>query len=57
LSSRSLPPPTPADPTLVGAAALVGLAVLGMLSSCPDVRHLGHRLPSAPRDAVEQLPA
>jgi MFS family permease len=42
--------------TLIGAAALILLAVLGMLSS-RDVRHLRHRLPDRRPAAVEQLPA
>jgi MFS family permease len=41
------------ETTLVGAAALVVLAVLGMLSS-RDVRTLEHRVPRA---AMEELPA
>jgi MFS family permease len=41
------------EATLVGAAALVVLAVLGMLSS-RDVRTLEHRVPRA---AMEELPA
>jgi MFS family permease len=45
-----------AEATLVGAGVLVGLAVLGMLSS-RDVRHLQHRLPSAVGKPMEELPA
>jgi len=37
-------------PTLVGAAALTGLAVVGMLSS-RDVRNLRHRLPASAQPA------
>ena len=37
-------------PTLVGAAALTGLAVVGMLSS-PDVRNLRHRLVASAQPA------
>jgi MFS family permease len=44
---------TSVEGTLIGAAALVVLAVAGMLSS-RDVRTLEHR---APTDAMEQLPA
>jgi MFS family permease len=39
--------------TLVGAAALMGLAVVGMLAS-RDVRHLQHRLPARPEPVMEQ---
>ena len=38
-------------PTLFGAAALILLAVLGMVSS-PDVRHLRHRLPDRPMEEL-----
>jgi MFS family permease len=41
-------------PTLIGAAVLVGLSVLGMLS-CRDVRELRHRLDPAPVAAMEEL--
>jgi len=41
-------------PALVGAAALIVLAVLGMLSS-RDVRHLRHRLPPKDRAPMEEL--
>jgi MFS family permease len=44
------------EPTLVGAAALMLLAVLGMLSS-RDVRHLRHRLPPKDRAPMEELAA
>jgi hypothetical protein len=44
------------EPTLVGAAGLIGLAVVFMLSS-RDVRHLRHALPSGPKTTVEELPA
>jgi MFS family permease len=44
------------EATLVGAAALILVAVLGMLSS-RDVRHLRHRLPDRRSAAMEQLPA
>jgi MFS family permease len=43
-------------PTLVGAAALIVLAVLGMLSS-RDVRQLRHRLPPKDRTPMEELAA
>lgn len=42
-----------AERTLIGAAALVGIAVLGMLAS-RDVRHLEHRLPAPAKPVVEQ---
>jgi MFS family permease len=41
---------------LIGAAALMALAVLAMLSS-RDVRHLRHRLPDRDGRLMEQLPA
>jgi MFS family permease len=41
---------------LIGAAALMGLAVLGMLSS-RDVRRLPHKLPSKAPRPMEELPA
>ena len=41
---------------LIGAAALIALAVLGMLSS-RDVRHLRHRLPPKERTPMEELAA
>jgi cation transporter-like permease len=44
---------TSVEGTLIGAAALVVLAVVGMLSS-RDVRTLEHR---APTGAMEELPA
>ncbi|MCA2212869.1 MFS transporter [Jidongwangia harbinensis] len=44
------------EATLIGAAALIVLAVLGMLTS-RDVRHLRHRLPSKDPAAMEELPA
>jgi MFS family permease len=44
------------EPTLVGAAALIVLAVLGMLSS-RDVRQLRHRLPPKDRTPMEELAA
>ncbi|PRY27064.1 MFS transporter [Pseudosporangium ferrugineum] len=47
------------EPTLVGAAGLIALAVLGMLSS-RDVRNLSHRPPERGRTApepMEELPA
>jgi MFS family permease len=44
------------EPTLVGAAALIVLAVLGMLSS-RDVRQLRHRLPPKDRAPMEELAA
>ncbi|HEV8172890.1 MAG TPA: hypothetical protein VGP91_04505 [Actinoplanes sp.] len=44
------------EPALVGAAALMVLAVLAMLSS-RDVRHLRHRLPDRDGRLMEQLPA
>jgi MFS family permease len=43
------------EATLVGAAALIVLAVLGMLTS-RDVRHLRHRLPSKEPAAMEESP-
>jgi MFS family permease len=39
--------------TLIGGAALIGLAVVGMLAS-RDVRHLQHRLPAPAEPVVEQ---
>jgi MFS family permease len=39
------------EPTLVGAAVLVGLAVVGMLAS-PDVRNLRHHRPTSPEPAA-----
>jgi MFS family permease len=44
------------EATLVGAAALIGLAVVGMLSS-RDVRHLRHRLPERASAPMEELAA
>ncbi|MET0492791.1 MAG: MFS transporter [Actinoplanes sp.] len=44
------------EPALVGAAGLIGLAVVFMLSS-RDVRHLRHALPAEPKTTVEELPA
>ncbi|HET6531897.1 MAG TPA: MFS transporter [Actinoplanes sp.] len=44
------------EATLIGAAALILVAVLGMLSS-RDVRHLRHRLPDRRSTPMEQLPA
>jgi MFS family permease len=44
-----------AQATLIGAAVLVGVAVIGMLAS-RDVRHLEHRLP-APADRVMEQSA
>jgi MFS family permease len=44
------------EATLIGAAGLILLAVLGMLTS-RDVRHLPHRLPSKDATPVEELPA
>jgi MFS family permease len=44
------------EPTLVGAAALIVLAVLGMLSS-RDVRQLRHRLSPKDRTPMEELAA
>jgi MFS family permease len=44
------------EPALAGAAALVLVAVLGMLSS-RDVRNLRHRLPEPAPAVVEQSPA
>ena len=44
------------EPALIGAAALMALAVLAMLSS-RDVRHLRHRLPDRDGRLMEQLPA
>jgi MFS family permease len=44
------------EPTLVGAAALIVLAVLGMLSS-RDVRQLRNRLPPKDRAPMEELAA
>ena len=44
------------EPTLLGAAALMLLAVLGMLSS-RDVRELRHRLPPKDRTPMEELTA
>lgn len=41
-------------PTLIGAAGLVGLAVLGMLAS-RDVRHLRHKLPDGEKAAAEPM--
>ncbi|AGZ38429.1 MFS transporter [Actinoplanes friuliensis] len=38
------------EPTLVGTAALIGLAVIGMVSS-RDVRNLRHRLPTSAKAA------
>jgi MFS family permease len=45
-----------AEPALVGAAALIGAAVLGMLAS-RDVRTLRHRVPSRQPGAMEELAA
>ena len=42
------------EPTLVGAAVLIGVAVLGMLAS-RDVRRLPHRVPSRQPAAMEEL--
>jgi MFS family permease len=39
--------------TLIGGAALIALAVAGMLAS-RDVRHLQHRLPAPAEPVVEQ---
>jgi MFS family permease len=44
------------EPTLLGAAVLMLLAVLGMLSS-RDVRQLRHRLPSRDKAPMEELAA
>jgi MFS family permease len=44
------------EATLVGAAVLIGVAVLGMLSS-RDVRQLRHRLPDPASRPMEELPA
>jgi MFS family permease len=44
------------EATLVGAAVLVVVSVLGMLSS-RDVRHLRHRLPDRQQTPMEELPA
>jgi cation transporter-like permease len=38
------------EATLVGAAALIGLAVVGMLA-IRDVRNLRHRVPTSPEPA------
>jgi hypothetical protein len=44
------------EAALVGAAILIMVAVLGMLSS-RDVRHLAHKLPSRASGPMEELPA
>jgi MFS family permease len=44
------------EPTLIGAAVLIGVAVLGMLSS-RDVRHLRHRPASAAQRPMEESAA
>jgi MFS family permease len=44
------------EATLVGAAVLIGVAVLGMLAS-RDVRTLRHRVPERAPAVMEELPA
>jgi hypothetical protein len=44
------------EAALVGAAAVIALAWIGMLAS-PGVRRLRHRLPEPARTPMEELPA